>query len=299
MKVVLTMRTVFVAILLVLLATPAFAGDEEYKLGPDSMRQEGVPHGGVTKNVWRSKIFPGTVRDYWVYVPAQYDGKKPACVMVFQDGQAYVNETGDFRVPIVFDNLIHKGDMPVTIGIFINPGHVGKQTPKSPWEGSNRSFEYDTVSDQYARFLLEEMLPEVGKKYKLADDPECRAICGISSGGICSFTVAWQRPDAFRKVLSHVGSFTNIRGGYVYPALIRSTPNKPLRVFLQDGSNDLDNQFGNWWLANQEMAAALKFKKYDYKFVGGTGKHSSKHGGAILPDSLRWLWRKGQVDKSS
>jgi enterochelin esterase family protein len=141
---------------------------------------------------------------------------------------------------------------------------------------------------------LEEILPEVGKEYKLTEDPDGRAICGISSGGICAFTVAWQRPDAFRKVLSHMGSFTNIRGGHVYPALIRSTPAKPIRVFLQDGINDLDNQHGNWWLANLEMDAALKFKQYDYKFVGGTGKHSGKHGGAILPDSLRWLWRAGE-----
>ena len=270
-------------------------GNGDYKLGPDSMRHEGVPKGNVTKDVWRSKVFPDTVRDWWIYVPAQYDGTKPACVMVFQDGQAYVDENGDFRVPVVFDNLIHKGEMPVTIGIFINPGHQGKEPPKSPWKSSNRSFEYDTLSDQYARFLLEEILPEIGKRYKLTNDPECRAVCGISSGGICAFTVAWQRPDAFRKVLSHVGSFTNIRGGHVYPSLIRSTPNKPLRVFIQDGSNDLDNQFGNWWLANQEMAAALKFKQYDYKFVGGTGTHGGKHGGAILPDSLRWLWRGAET----
>ncbi len=293
------MRFSTVALLIVCFAPYVFAGDEEYKLGPDSMRQEGVPRGAVTKDAWHSKVFPGTVRDYWIYVPAQYDGKKPACVMVFQDGEAYVKEGGDFRVPAVFDNLIHKGEMPVTIGIFINPGHLGEESPKDHWKGSNRSFEYDTLSDQYARFLLEEILPEVGKKYKLTDDPECRAICGISSGGICSFTVAWQRPDAFHKVLSHVGSFTNIRGGYVYPSLIRSTPNKPIRVFLQDGSNDLDNQFGNWWLANQEMAAALKFKHYDYKFVGGTGKHGGKHGGAILPDSLRWLWRAAEPTAST
>ena len=214
--------------------------------------------------------------------------------MVFQDGHTYIGETGDFRVPVVFDNLIRKGEMPVTIGIFINPGHQGKEPPKIPWQSSNRSFEYDTLSDQYARFLLEEILPEVGKRYKLTDDPKCRAICGISSGGICALTVAWQRPDAFRKVLSHVGSFTNIRGGYVYPSLIRSTPNKPIRTFLQDGSNDLDNQFGNWWLANLQMESALKFKHYDYKFVGGTGKHGGKHGGAILPDSLRWLWRTAE-----
>ena len=142
---------------------------------------------------------------------------------------------------------------------------------------------------------MEEILPEVGKKYKLTEDPECRAICGISSGGICAFTVAWQRPDAFRKVLSHVGSFTNIRGGHVYPSLIRAEPNKPIRVFLQDGDKDLDNVWGNWWLANLEMEAALKFKQYDHKFVGGTGGHSGKHGGAILPDSLRWLWRAAEA----
>ena len=246
----------------------------------------------MTKHEWKSKIFEGTIRDYWVYVPKQYDPAKPACLMVFQDGHTYVGETGDFRVPIVFDNLISKGEMPVTIGMFINPGHRAETTPERPWNANNRSFEYDTLSDQYARFLLEEMLPEVGKQYKLTDGAAGRAICGISSGGICAFTVAWQRPDAFSKVLSHVGSFTNIRGGHVYPALIRKTkPAKPIRVFLQDGANDLDNEHGNWPLANQEMAAALKFAKYDYRFEFGTEGHNGKHGGAILPDSFRWLWR--------
>lgn len=265
---------------------------EEYKLGPDSQRHEDVPKGTVTKHEWKSRIFEGTIRDYYVYVPNQYDAAKPACVMVFQDGDAYVKETGEFRAPIVFDNLIAKGEMPVTIGIFINPGHKGEKTPDKPWTANNRSFEYDTLSDQYARFLLEEILPEVGKEYKLTDSAAGRAICGISSGGICAFTVAWQRPDAFSKVLSHVGSFTNIRGGHVYPALIRKTrPAKPIRVFLQDGANDLDNEHGNWPLANQEMAAALKFAKYDYRFEFGAEGHNGKHGGAILPDSLRWLWR--------
>jgi len=265
---------------------------EEYKLGVDSERHEGVPQGSVTKHEWKSHIFEGTVRDYYVYVPKQYDATKPAAAMVFQDGHTYVKETGDFRVPIVFDNLIAKGEMPVTIGIFINPGHKAEKPPDDPWKSNNRSFEYDTLSDQYARFLLDEILPEVGKEYKLTDRAAGRAICGISSGGICAFTVAWQRPDAFSKVLSHVGSFTNIRGGHVYPALIRKTlPPKPIRVFLQDGSKDLDNQFGNWPLANQEMAAALKFAKYDYRFEFGTEGHNGKQGGAILPDSLRWLWR--------
>jgi enterochelin esterase-like enzyme len=261
-------------------------------LGKDSERQDGVPRGEVTKYSWNeSKVFPGTVRDYWVYVPKQYDAKKPACVMVFQDGNSYVNETGQFRVPIVFDNLIHKKEMPVTIGIFIDPG---KFPPKKEGDkpGSNRSFEYDTLSDAYARFLETEILPEVSKKYKLTDKATERAIGGISSGGICAFTVAWERPDLFTKVLSHVGSFTNIRGGDVYPGKIRKTkPVKPIRVFLQDGEKDLDNEHGNWPLANQQMALALKFAKYDYYFVMGPEAHNGKHGGAIMPQSLRWLWR--------
>ncbi|MCA9202819.1 MAG: esterase family protein [Planctomycetales bacterium] len=289
--------TALLIISITTLTTMSEAQDEpQFPLGPDSQRQAAVPRGEVTKHEWRSEVFPGTIREYWVYVPAQYDGSQPAAVMVFQDGHAYVKEDGEFRVPIVFDNLIHRGQMPVTIGIFINPGHNAEQLPENPWRGNNRSFEYDTLSDQYARFLLDEMLPEVGKKYRLTDDPQRRAICGISSGGICAFTVAWQRPDAFRKVLSHVGSFTNIRGGHVYPALIRKTERKPLRVFLQDGENDLDNQHGNWWLSNLEMEAALRFSRYDYKFVGGQGGHNGKHGGAILPESLIWLWRSNDAD---
>lgn len=211
--------------------------------------------------------------------------------MVFQDGGSYVNEKGPFRVPIVFDNLIHKKEMPVTIGIFINPGVFPDEKGKNGRPRSNRSFEYDTLSDAYAKFLETEILPEVSKKYPLRTEPESRAICGISSGGICAWTVAWERPDLFRKVLSHVGSFTNIRGGDVYPGKIRKTPKKPIRVFLQDGSHDLDNEHGNWPLANQQMALALKFKGYDYRFVFGDGGHNGKQGGAILPDSLRWLWR--------
>jgi enterochelin esterase family protein len=266
------------------------ADDNEYKHGPDSQVQD-VPHGKVTKHSWTSKVFPGTVRDYWVYVPAQYEASKPACVMIFQDGGAYVGEKGDFRVPVVFDNLIHKKEMPVTVGIFINPGNVPASEPGQQGR-SNRSFEYDTLSDQYVRFLEEEMLPEVSKTVNLRKDAGGRAICGISSGGICAFTAAWERPDLFSKVLSHVGSFTNIRGGHIYPGLIRKTEKKPIRVFLQDGSNDLNNLHGNWPLANQQMASALEFAKYDVKFVYGSGRHSGKHGGAIMPESLRWLWRE-------
>jgi len=280
-------------LILTLTAPAAFAIDEQYTPGPDAQRRAGVPQGKVTQHKWTSKIFEGTERDYWIYVPAQYDGKTPAAVMVFQDGKGYVNETGAVRVPIVFDNLIARGEMPVTIGIFIDPGTKPAAAAPGGRPVSNRSFEYDTLSDQYARFLIEEILPEVSKQYKLTDDPKGRAICGASSGGICAFTVAWNRPDAFTKVVSHIGSFTNIRGGHNYPPMIRKTKGnpKPLRVFLQDGSNDLDNAYGNWFLAAQEMAAALKFAGYDYKSEWGEGHHSKRHGGAIFPDTMRWLWR--------
>ena len=283
------------AILLAMVAAGGVArAADEFKPTPYHEVQAGVPVGTITKYTnWASTVFTNTVRDWWVYVPAQYRAEKPACVMVFQDGHDYVAPKGSWRVPIVFDNLIAKGEMPVTIAILINPGHnPASPAPKSPWGVSNRSYEYDSLGDRYARFLLEEILPEVGKKYPLTTDPAGRAICGASSGGICSFTVGWERPDQFRKVLSTIGSFTNIRGGHVYPALIRKTERKPLRVFLEDSSGDVDNQFGSWWIANQQMAAALKFQGYDSKtdFVEGYG-HNSKHGGSIFPDALKWLWR--------
>ena len=192
-------------------------------------------------------------------------------------------------MPIVFDNLIHQKRMPVTIGVFINPGNIpGSQ--KGAKGRSNRSFEYDTLSDQYATFLEKEILPEVAKTYNLRKDAAGRGICGGSSGGICAFTAAWERPDLFSKVLSHIGSFTNIRGGDVYPGLIRKTEKKPIRVFLQDTEGDLDNSAGNWPLANQQMAPRLKYKGYDYQFEMGKGGHDGNHAGSIFPKSLTWLW---------
>ena len=261
---------------------------EVYETHPDSRERQDVPKGTVKQMpAWQSKIFEGTKRDWWVYVPAQYRPENPAAVMVFQDGAG----PKDY-LPTVLDNLIAKGDIPVMVGIFINPGTRADG-------GSNRSFEYDTLSDQYARFLLEEILPEVEKTVKLRHDAASRAISGASSGGICSFTVAWERPNEFSKVLSWIGSFTNIaagktlrEGGHNYEAMVRKTfPRKPIRVFLQDGANDLDNANGNWPLANQTLARSLAYAGYDYKFEFGHGFHSNRHGRAILPDSLRWLWR--------
>jgi enterochelin esterase family protein len=284
------MRHRLVAATVLLVAHFVVYAADDYKLGPDSERRHaGVPEGKVTKHRWMSQVFPGTERDYWVYVPAQYDGSSPACVMVFQDGGGYVNEKGSYRVPVVLDNLIHRKELPVMIGIFINPGDIPAKGKGG--ERRNRSFEYDTLSSQYVTFLEKEILPEVGKSYKLRQDAAGRGIGGASSGGICAFTAAWERPDLFSKVLSYIGSFTNIQGGDVYPGMIRKTERKPIRVFLQDGSNDLDNLHGSWPLANLQMAAALKFMRYDFRFEYGDGAHNGRHGGAILPEAMRWLWR--------
>ena len=287
--------SIFFAIIAIGVVCPG-QNSEPYVLGPDSKRQENVPKGTVEQFEWESTIYANTWREYFVYVPAQYQPKNPAALMVFQDGHAYLNEEDNLRTTIVFDNLIHKNQVPVTICIFVNPGHskdLGK--PSSPWRANNRSFEYDDMSDQYATFLIDEIIAEVAKKYNISDDPKMHAIGGLSSGGICAFTAAWFRPDYFHKVLSHIGSFTDIRGGNDYPYLIRKSAKQDIKVFLQDGENDLDLVYGNWWLSNLQMVSALKFKGYDYKFESGTGGHDSKHGGAILPESLIWLWHDVMV----
>jgi len=279
--------------LLILAVTSVLPSEAQtqYPLTADSERQPDVPSGRVTKHAWTSAVFPGTQRDYWVYVPAQYRPETPAAVMVFQDGGRFVAEDGRWRVPVVFDNLIHRGEMPVTVAVLVDPGVVpALTTDQQP--RFDRSFEYDALGDRYARFLLDELLPEVGKSVNLTSDPSLRAIGGSSSGGICAFTVAWNRPDAFRRVLSFIGSYTGLRGGDSYPTLIRKTEPRPMRVFLQDGSHDLDIYSGNWWVGNQAMASALEYAGYDVRFVTGDGGHDGNQGSAILPDALRWLWRE-------
>lgn len=297
-------RLLLTATMLLSIVLPAVAQTKtnkppevRYTHGTDSDRKEGVPRGKVTDYVWSdSKVFPGTIRHYSIYVPAQYDSARPAALMVFQDGHTYLKEDGDFRTPVVFDNLIQAKEMPVTIGVFIDPGF--KRTnmpPERGWrpEPENRSFEYDTLSPAYSEFLLTEILPEVRKQYNITDDPAGHAICGISSGGICAFTVAWERPDQFGKVVSHVGSFTNIRGGNKYPDLILGSEPKPIRVFVQDGAQDNRGRKPgwNWVVGNLRLVAALEEKNYDYKYVFGEGAHNGNHGGVIFPDTLRWLWR--------
>lgn len=266
----------------------ALQAQESYPRHPDTQVQEGVPQGEVKGPFkWRSTIFPGTERDYWVYVPAQYREDKPACVLILQDGLGRAN---GWHIPTTLDNLIHKGEVPVQIGIFINPGVVPAARPGAQ-PRFNRSFEYDALGPRYAEFLIREILPEVSKTYKLSDDPNDRCIGGASSGAICAFTAAWERPDQFRRVLSTIGTYVSLRGGDAYPALIRKCENKPLRVFLQDGSTDLNLYGGSWWHANQSMLAALQFSGYEVHHAWGEGGHNSKHAAAIMPDVLRWLWR--------
>lgn len=281
----------FFTVALLLFASSPVALAEEH---PDRIRQPGVPQGTMTQGLMAdSQIFPGTTREYSVYVPAQYDANQPACLMVFMDGAGYASSDGAFRVPIVFDNLIHQKAMPVTVAVFVNPGMIKAGKPGAV-DRSNRSFEYDSLGDRYSKFLIDEFLPLALKDLNISTAPKDRAVCGISSSGICAFTVAWERPDQFGKVLSHIGSFTNIRGGWAYPGLVRkSKPNpKPLKVYLQEGKDDLDNLHGNWPLGNQDMAAALQFAGYPYKLTMTDGGHSGKWAGEDLPNALRWLWNE-------
>jgi enterochelin esterase-like enzyme len=283
------MKKYFSIIFLTTVVVACSAQDSLYKPGPDSQRKERVPKGVVSKYEWQSRLY-NNFREYWVYVPAQYDSTRPAALMVFQDGHAYVSDSGDFRVPIVYDNLIYQKKLPVTICLFVNPGNNTKDYPGNRFRASNRADEYDVLDDRYATMLIDEIIPELKKKYNISNDPKMHGIGGLSSGAICAFTAAWEHPEYFQKVLSQIGSYTNIRGGNNYPSIIRKHKKKDIKIFMQDGSNDLNNEHGDWWLANLEMESALKFKGYEFRFEKGTGTHSGKHGGAILPASLTWLW---------
>lgn len=300
-----------------LLLTPFTIADDirrNLTLTPDHFPQASVPRGQLKGPFeFHSKIIANTVRQYWIFVPAQYKKSKPANLLVFQDGQRATNPEGSLRVPQVLENLIAKGEIPVTIGVFITPGNLSKNYPTNLGMSNpdHRAQEYDALNDRYARMLIEELLPEVSKQYSLTENPDQRIIGGTSSGAIAAFTVAWQRPDYFRKVFSAIGSYVSIGfkpnetpiklGGQDYPPLIRREAIKPLSIFFQDGTNDLDNEWGNWFLANQQMVKALQYRnriadenkeqgpRYKETHVWTEGAHSDSDGGALLPEALKWL----------
>src|SRR5579864_3696042 len=282
--------------------------DIHYHLGPDSLPEDGVPKGEIRGPfTLPSAVFPGTQHTYWVYVPAQYDKSIPASLMIFNDGQAFMAPEGDARAQNVMDNLIYRREIPVMIAVFINPGRRPDQPEPTPHDwgdrNTNRPTEYNSLDDRYPRVIVDELLPVLYKEYNISKDPDRHGIGGASSGAIAAFTVAWQRTDHFRKVLSIVGSFTNIRGGYVYPELVRKSEKKPIRVFLQDGRNDnralyTDGRYDetrDWFYQNVRLMQALTEKGYDVNYTWGMNKHGQKMGGAIMPEMMRWLWRDQPV----
>jgi enterochelin esterase-like enzyme len=282
--------------------------DSQYRLGPDSMPQPGVPKGEMRGPfTLPSQVYPGTQHTYWVYVPAQYDPAVAASLMVFQDGQAFKAQDGDLRAQDVMDNLIYRREIPVMIGVFINPGRRPEQPEPTLKEWgdrtTNRPAEYNTPDDKYARVIVDELMPVMYKGYNISKDPEQHGIGGSSSGAIAAFMVAWERPNEFRKVLSNVGSFVNLRGGQVYADRVLASERKPIRVFLCDGRNDNRGQGPNgtydqtkdWFYQNVRLKDALTQKGYDVNFTWGMNNHGQKFGGAILPEMMRWLWRDGAV----
>lgn len=283
--------------------------DSQYRLGPDSMPQEGVPKGEIRGPYHLpSQVYPGTQHTYWVYVPAQYDPSVSTALMIYQDGQAFKDENGDIRAQNVMDNLVYRHEIPVMLAVFINPGRTPEQVEPAPGRGwgdgtTNRVTEYNTLDDRYARVITEELMPVLYREYNISKDPEQHGIGGSSSGAIAAFTVAWERPNDFRKVLSNVGSFVDIRGGYVYPERVLASEKKPIRVFLCDGRNDhrgfgpegVYNEKRDWFFQNVRLMKALTEKGYDVNYTWGMNLHGQKFGGAIMPDMMRWLWRDGPV----
>jgi enterochelin esterase-like enzyme len=282
--------------------------NSQFRLGPDSMAQEGVPQGEIRGPfVIPGNVYPGTQHTYWVYVPQQYDPKVPAALMVYQDGQAFKDEKGDIKAQHVMDNLIYRREIPVMLGVFINPGRTPEQPEPNLQEWgdrtANRPAEYNTPDDKYARIITEELMPALNKEYNISKDPEMRGIGGSSSGAIAAFSVAWERPNEFRKVLSNVGSFVNLRGGHVYPERVLESPKKPLRVFLCDGRNDnrglgrggVYDEKRDWFFQNVRLMKALTLKGYDVNYSWSMNLHGQKYGGMIFPEMMRWLWRDGPV----
>ena len=270
--------------------------DRVYHPCPEAWPREGVVEGEVrVHRDWNGGgVYPETVRDLFVYRTPGLDPTKAARLVVFNAGVAYLSRKGPVRAGRVLDSLFATGEIAATVAVFLNPGRPPTAAPGSPEAIHQRMIEYDTLTPAFGAYLVESVLPfvESAEGLRLTDDPAHRTVCGISSGGICAFNAAWHFPDQFGRVLSHCGSFTNIRGGHNYSYLVRGTERKPIRVLLQSGEQDLVSSYGDWPLANREMANALAFAGYDVRFEFGVGGHTLRQGGAIFADSLRWLWRE-------
>jgi enterochelin esterase family protein len=280
---------------------PLGARGDAVGYNPDSYPKQGVPKGKPgSKQTIVSKVFDGMKADYWVYASPGVDPGVPAPLMVWQDGQGLIGEFSSQRLSTVTENLVHQKLIPPMVHVMIQPG-------TAPDGKALRSVEYDTVSDRYARFLMEEVLPEVEKVYKLRPDGYSRAIGGSSSGGICAFNVAWLLPDKFARVHSTVGSFTSIQwhpeekldGGNVYPFKVRKEPKRNIRIWMSDGSDDLENNHGSWPMQNIQMANSLKLREYDFHFRFGTAAHGGAQFALDLPESLAWLWRDYDPKKTA
>ena len=270
---------------------------QQYALGPDSQVQPGVAKGTVTQHELKpGKFYPGTPHSYSLYVPPGYDANKPPALMIFLDGSGFLRDSE--RAPVVLDNLIAKHEIPPVIAIFIDPGVLPAVSDEvqSRYE---RIFEYDSLSPRFSSFLLEELIPEVEKSYRISHNPDDHAIVGVSTGAVGAFMAAWNRPDQFHRVISFIGTYVAMKGADSLPALVRKTEPKPIRVFMQDGKNDhiipgapFGIAFsGSWPINNQVMYEALQYGGYDATLVMGEGAHDMKQGAAILPDALRWIWR--------
>ena len=263
---------------------------ELYPVHTDAVKQTGVSEGKLLKGTFKSSlVYPGVSYEYAVYVPAQYDESKPANLIVFQDGDSYLSAEADVDAPTVLDNLIAKEDIPVTIALFVGPGDIGPGLPIYGGSG-NRSIEYDSVDDLYAKFLIDELIPATLSNYRLSKNPADNCIYGISSSGNSALAVAWHRNDRFGCVISCTGSFTNIRGGHIWPFAIRSHDKKQMKIFITVGEIDLDIIFGDWLTANRDVRKALDYKGYDYMYVEHKSGHTGKVMRQLLPDALRWMW---------
>jgi len=279
----------------------------KYPMPAAAQPREGVPPGRYIEHKgWNgSTVYPGTQRDWWVWVPGQYSERAPASLVIFNDGGGFLNPAGQVRATLVLANMIAAGALDVTVAVFLSPGirtghpDCAYDDPKDPTRATSddpqRSLEYDSVSDTYSRFLLEDVLPVVESEFRITPDPARRAVVGTSSGAVGAFCAAWFRPDSFGLVATISGSFVNIRGAHNLPWLVRNSRRKEIKVFLLSGVHDMNNNHGSWPLGNQALAAALEYAGYTHRFVLGTGGHGMTHGASVFPSTLLWLFKDGSI----